>query len=200
MVERTSKKIERAEKPGVFIGSNSALDFLNTQWPTAEGTEDFFETDEDVLSWLRQTGLAPVGIAEVRPSGSLVRAAHALRSVIRILIESRKAGKSPDLSDLNAFLAADQSHTQLIWSKAKTIEMQTSRSTDTAEQLLAPVAVKAGELLAKGDFGRVRRCDSETCVHWFYDLTRPGHRRWCSMATCGNRLKVKEYRRRQKSN
>ncbi|WP_044176364.1 CGNR zinc finger domain-containing protein [Granulicella mallensis] len=199
MVERTSKKIEQVEKPGVFLASHAALDLLNTEWPTAAGTEDFFETDGDVFSWLRQTGLAPVGVTEVRPSGSLVRAAHALRSVIRILIEARKAGKRPDLSDLNAFLAAAQSHPQLIWSKARTIEIQTSRSTDTAEQVLAPIAVKAAELLANGDFERVRRCDSETCVHWFYDLTRPGRRRWCSMATCGNRLKVKEYRRRLNS-
>ncbi|QNI30429.1 ABATE domain-containing protein [Alloacidobacterium dinghuense] len=67
------------EKRGVFLASNSALDFLNTEWPTPSGKEDFFETDQDVFSWLRQAGLASKGVEEVRPTGALLRAARALR-------------------------------------------------------------------------------------------------------------------------
>ena len=199
MLGRMLKNSRPAEKKGVFLASHPALDFLNTQWPTASGTEDFFETDEDVLSWLRQAGLAPAGVTEVRPSGALLRAAHALRTVIRTMVESRKAGKIPDLSDLNAFLVAAQSHPQLSWTPSKTIVMKTVRAANTAEQVLSPVALEAAELFSTADFRRVRRCDDPSCVHWFYDLTRPGRRRWCSMATCGNRLKVKTYRRRLKS-
>lgn len=199
MLEGMRRKSEPVEKRGVFLASHLAIDFLNTEWPTASGHEDFFEKDDDVFIWLRQAGLAPEGVEEVRPSGSLLRAARALRSVIRFLVEGRKAGKTPDLSDLNAFLLAAQSHPQLAWTRSKTIAMKTVRSSDTAEQVLAPVALKAAELFYKADFRRVRRCDDSTCVHWFYDQTKPGRRRWCSMATCGNRLKVKTYRRRLKS-
>ncbi|WP_158945153.1 ABATE domain-containing protein [Granulicella sp. S190] len=198
MLEVMSKHSRSFEKRGVFLASDTALDFLNTEWPTASGKEDFFETDEDVFTWLRQAGLAPEGVTSVRPSGALLRAAQALRTVIRSLVESRKEGKVPDFSDLNAFLIAAQSHPQLLWTKSKTIALETVRSADTAEQLLAPVALKAAELFSTADFRRVRRCDDPTCVHWFNDLTRPGRRRWCSMATCGNRLKVKSYRRRLK--
>jgi len=198
MLEAMAKNTKHVEKRGVFLASNAALDFLNTEWPTASGTEDFFETDEDVFSWLRQAGLAPDGVTEVRPSGALLRAARALRAVIRSLVEARKAGKVPDFSDLNAFLVAAQSHPQLAWTTSKTIALKTVRAAETAEQVLAPVALRAAELFSTADFRRVRRCDDPTCVHWFHDLTRPGRRRWCSMATCGNRLKVKSYRRRLK--
>lgn len=199
MLDVMRKDPASAKKRGLFLASHAALDFLNTEWPAADGKDDFFETDEDVLIWLRQAGMAPEGIKEVRPSGALLRSAIALRAVIRTLVESRKAGKVPDLSDLNAFLVAAQSHPQLLWTSSKTIAMKTLRPTDTAEQVLSPVALMAAELFSTADFRRVRRCDDPTCVHWFYDQTRPGRRRWCSMATCGNRLKVKTYRRRKRA-
>jgi predicted RNA-binding Zn ribbon-like protein len=198
MLEEMAKNSSPVEKRGVFLASDPSLDFLNTEWPTASGKEDFFETDEDVFSWLRQAGLASDGVQEVRPTGALLRAARALRSVLRTLVESRKAGKVPDFSDLNAFLVAAQSHPQLVWTKSKSIAIQTVRAADTAEQILAPVALKAAELFSSADFRRVRRCGERTCVHWFLDTTRPGQRRWCSMATCGNRLKVRTYRQRLK--
>jgi predicted RNA-binding Zn ribbon-like protein len=199
MLDAMAKTSEAAEKRGVFLAGQPALDFLNTEWPTATGKQDFFETDEDVISWLHQAELAPNGLKEVRPSGALLRSAHALRSVIRSLVEARKAGKTPDLSDLNAYLTAAQSYPQLAWASPKTIAVKTIRPADTAEQVLAPVALKAAELLSAGDLRRVKLCDDPTCVHWFYDQTKPGHRRWCSMATCGNRLKVKTYRQSRRA-
>jgi predicted RNA-binding Zn ribbon-like protein len=195
MLEWMPRNHDSKEKRALFLASQPAVDFLNTVWPT----EDFFETDEDVFTWLRQAGLSPEGVTDVRPSGALLRAARALRDTIRTLIEMRKAGKQGDFSDLNAFLAAAQSHPQLSWTKSRTVAMETILPTDTAEQVLAPLALKAAELFAYADFRRVRLCDDPTCVHWFYDQTRPGKRRWCSMATCGNRRKVKAYRRRRKS-
>jgi predicted RNA-binding Zn ribbon-like protein len=65
--------------------------------------------------------------------------------------------------------------------------------------MLAPVAEWAADLLADGDFELIRRCESEECVLWFYDRTKSHHRRWCSMATCGNRHKVAQYRMRQQN-
>jgi predicted RNA-binding Zn ribbon-like protein len=199
MLEWMPRNRDSKEKRALFLAGQAAVDFLNTEWPNATGKEDFFETDDDVFTWLRQAHLAPDGVTSVRPTGSLLRATRALRDTIRVLIETKKAGKHGDLSDLNAFLAAAQSHPQLSWTKTRSIVVETIRPSDTAEHILAPLALKAADLLAHADFRRVRLCDDPTCVHWFYDQTKPGRRRWCSMATCGNRLKVKEYRRRKKS-
>jgi len=69
MLEEMAKNSRPVEKRGVFLASDPSLDFLNTEWPTASGKEDFFETDEDVFSWLRQAGLASDGAEEVRPTG-----------------------------------------------------------------------------------------------------------------------------------
>lgn len=43
---------------------------------------------------------------------------------------------------------------------------------------------------------RVRRCANRECVLHFHDTTRGCRRRWCSMATCGNRAKQTALRAR----
>lgn len=40
---------------------------------------------------------------------------------------------------------------------------------------------------------RIRRCGNPECLLWFLDVSRPGTRRWCSMAECGNREKARRH-------
>ncbi|MCF8468287.1 MAG: CGNR zinc finger domain-containing protein, partial [Sneathiella sp.] len=42
-------------------------------------------------------------------------------------------------------------------------------------------------------------CASDDCDLYFVNLSRNGRRRWCSMATCGNRAKVNAYLKRQET-
>ena len=61
----------------------------------------------------------------------------------------------------------------------------------------APVpAREAARLFADVDRNRVRKC--ENCVGHFYDNSKKGNRRWCSMQLCGNRLKVAAYAARKR--
>jgi predicted RNA-binding Zn ribbon-like protein len=69
----------------------------------------------------------------------------------------------------------------------------------SVEALLVPVAEAVARLLAEGDFSLVRKCESSDCTLWFYDRTKSHHRRWCSMAQCGNRMKVAAFRARRKA-
>jgi predicted RNA-binding Zn ribbon-like protein len=47
-----------------------------------------------------------------------------------------------------------------------------------------------------GSWHRFRLCANPECTTVFYDRSRNHTARWCSMRTCGNRHKVREYRRR----
>jgi predicted RNA-binding Zn ribbon-like protein len=60
--------------------------------------------------------------------------------------------------------------------------------------LLAAIARDAVELFASA--ARIRACAGEGCAIVFLDSSRAGQRRWCSMAGCGNRAKVEDFRRR----
>lgn len=63
--------------------------------------------------------------------------------------------------------------------------------------VLATVSRDAIHLLATGDPRRVRECAADDCSLVFHDASRPGTRRWCSMAGCGNRAKTTRFRTRR---
>jgi predicted RNA-binding Zn ribbon-like protein len=67
-----------------------------------------------------------------------------------------------------------------------------------SEDLFAPLVHSAAKLFAEADRNRVRKCGK--CVLHFYDTSKKGTRRWCSMQLCGNRLKVAAYAARQRLN
>ena len=48
----------------------------------------------------------------------------------------------------------------------------------------------------EADRNRVRKCES--CVLHFWDTSKKGSRRWCSMKLCGNRVKVAAYAARRR--
>ncbi|MYV67193.1 hypothetical protein GT043_14890, partial [Streptomyces sp. SID2131] len=45
---------------------------------------------------------------------------------------------------------------------------------------------------------RIRACAHEACILHFFDTSRNGTRRWCSMAVCGNRAKASRHYARTK--
>jgi predicted RNA-binding Zn ribbon-like protein len=47
--------------------------------------------------------------------------------------------------------------------------------------------------------GRLRACANTECNLFLIDHSRPGTARWCSMATCGNRAKVRAHARQRRA-
>lgn len=68
---------------------------------------------------------------------------------------------------------------------------------DGVDAMLATIARDAVELLGGGKADRLRACEGDGCAILFLDSSRAGHRRWCSMTSCGNKAKVSEFRRRE---
>jgi predicted RNA-binding Zn ribbon-like protein len=62
---------------------------------------------------------------------------------------------------------------------------------------LSLVARDALDLASGQEPGRVRRCANPDCNILFFDTSRPGKRRWCSMARCGNQAKKANQRARR---
>jgi predicted RNA-binding Zn ribbon-like protein len=65
-------------------------------------------------------------------------------------------------------------------------------------QALSTLARGAVELLDAANAERIRECDADDCAMVFYDESRSNNRRWCSMARCGNRAKVRKHRATQR--
>lgn len=179
------------------LADDPVLDMLNTLANIDGVPWDFWQTDADVAVWLaRLQWVERDGIPEFEP-GALLSAARELREVIRELVAARKARQPGNPAALNAFLRKAVSHPQLVWPAAEAPRLERQRKQQTTEQFLAPIAEAAAKLLVEGDFNLIRRCEHPECILWFYDRTKAHKRRWCSMALCGNRHKVAEFRKRK---
>ena len=58
---------------------------------------------------------------------------------------------------------------------------------------LAVEAVLAWSTVAARFPGRLRACANDECNLFLLDHSRPGTAKWCSMATCGNRMKARAH-------
>lgn len=184
-----------------FVGDHLALDFLNTVAGTGYDRIEFLTDDAQVLNWLRQAGVPVDEAAQASkrwPPGALHDAAVALREAGRALIARRKAGKHADPAVLNRILARGSAYQQLVWKPGGQPRRVAHRRVEAAEDLLVPIAEAMAELLETGDYQLVRKCENPGCTLWFYDRTKSHRRRWCSMAVCGNRMKVAAFRARQR--
>jgi hypothetical protein len=63
----------------------------------------------------------------------------------------------------------------------------------TAPDLLAPVLWSAGDLVLNAGRLRIRQCANDKCLWLFVDESKSGTRRWCDMASCGNRAKARRH-------
>lgn len=179
------------------LADDPVLDMLNTLANIDGVPWDFWQADADVAAWLTRVEWVEQDSIPGFEPGALLSAARELREVIRDLVAARKARQPGNPAALNAFLRKAVSHPQLVWPATEAPRLERQRKQQTAEQFLAPIAEAAATLLVEGDFKLIRRCEHPECILWFYDRTKAHKRRWCSMALCGNRHKVAEFRKRK---
>ena len=105
--------------------------------------------------------------------------------------------RDPKESPIDRVLEARRRHAR-VRADGVSLSVEGAVDDDVPLGLLEPVARAALELVTQGDRARLRQCDADDCGLWFYDTSRNGSRRWCSMARCGNRAKVAAHYRRHR--
>ena len=191
----------------LFLGNHLALDFLNT-CPVQNGEAVELLPDFDaLLRWFQAADLlSSREAASLRQQwGESARAQHVVEAVrelrerLRKEVLARERGGTVHraaLDELNHLMAEHPMLTRLKTSgNASTTELWFDPR--RPEDLFAPLAHSAATLFAVADRNRVRKCGQ--CVLHFYDTSKKGTRRWCSMQLCGNRLKVAAYAARRRT-
>jgi predicted RNA-binding Zn ribbon-like protein len=127
-----------------------------------------------------------------------LQAARALRLVAHRVFSALAQGRRPRRADLDV-LASDQAAAagaaRLAPASDGTWRMEWPAA--DPDRIRFAVAVDAVALLGDpGRLARVRRCPGPECGWLFLDTS--GRRRWCSMTTCGSRVKMRRlYERRR---
>lgn len=187
----------------IRLGGHPALDFCNTWagWDDLTNPRgEWLRSYDDLAVWTFHAGL--LGLADVRRlrrSGR--RDPHGARTLLAEARGLRTAAHSVvlDPTDQRAMAGV----TGQIRQSAAIVRLEPGRPprwTFTREAGLAlplrAVAWSVGELLTTADLDRVRACPGHDCGWLFLDTS--GRRRWCSMASCGNRAKVSAFAARQR--
>lgn len=178
-----------------FIGNNLALDFLNSVYGAGEDRCDCLADDAGALAWLKAAGmLAP---EYSMPVAGLATLARTLRDAGARLIDGGAPALPRDIETVNRILEAGQPRQRLVREEDGRYALASERRDDSLSSLLEPLASALSRLLAEGELAQVHRCEAHDCTLRFLDVTRSRRRRWCSMALCGNRMKVAAFRARK---
>ena len=65
--------------------------------------------------------------------------------------------------------------------------------------LLWHIAASFADLLQSEDRSRIKICRHDDCEYVFFDSSKNKSRRWCDDKVCGNILKARRFRSRQKA-
>ena len=191
----------------LFLGNHLALDFLNTR-PLLSGEEptELLPDFAALQRWFRAAGLLGPRDASAlqRQWGESDKARRTLESLHRLREKQRKeilkyeAGEDlprANVEEINRLMAEHPMRTRLI---ATEDGLRTELYCDSREpeDLLGPIVHSIAQLFADLDRTKIRKCSN--CVLHFYDTSKKGTRRWCSMRVCGNRAKVATYAARHR--
>lgn len=179
-----------------FLGDNLALDFINSEYLVEGQPYDCFSDDHSVTSWLITAGL----LSDDRqvPEG-LLTDARALRENARRVVQATLDRAQVDLTVINRVLEVGRPVSKLEWDgERQKFRVALYHNADSPSGLLWPIADALMSLVTSDKFEFVRQCEAHDCILLFHDLSKSHRRRWCSMATCGNRMKVAAFRSRKK--
>ena len=189
--------LERGAPWWYWLGGRPALDLVNTRRERWWRDVETLVTPRDFGEWVVGAGLlADVPIVEPE----LLEAARELREAINaavLALATPDGCRADALATIDRWLAEAFVADRLTAGADGLPVLTAGVPASLGRHALGLVARDAARMLGTDERARVRVCASETCSARFYDRSRGGHRRWCSMQGCGNVAKARRHRARQ---
>src|SRR6058998_840717 len=182
-----------------FLGERLAVDLLNTV-VVQDGRVHLLQGPMDVAAWAEAAGVLPQGALGGSAAGREPERLRGFRETLRRgLVAWAMGGTHPrGLSALlNRHLARDPEVSEVTASRGKVVTRRRPAGAPL-DRLYGAVARSLAELLAGDDPRRLRKCANPACRLMFYDVSKAGRRRWCSMQTCGGQAKARAFYRRRR--
>lgn len=175
--------------PRPLVGEPVSLDLLNTRWMADGVRQDLLTGVEGLGVWLRTNGLDE----RFRADAETLRHTLTARDALRGLVD--RPGDPAATAEVDAVLGHGRIRATL------TLEGP-GEEAEFADLAWGPGWTAARDYLdlLRTHPERIRACAHEACILHFFDTSRNGTRRWCSMAACGNRAKASRHYARTKDN
>jgi predicted RNA-binding Zn ribbon-like protein len=205
----TATRVTIERSPFIFVGERLWLDFVNCEYGLrrVDALRDF----ESMVRWLEAASVLDAerasGIrrrAQQQPAGASVALVDGrrVRTALRGLAERGPMSERvryDGLMEINRVLGRSAGTRRVDLRTDGTFIRSFVPVGDAFAGLVIPIVESAADALILGELPRVRRCADPRCQRVFFDNTKNGRRRWCDMATCGNRAKAARHREKVKA-
>ncbi|MGI8579248.1 MAG: CGNR zinc finger domain-containing protein [Solirubrobacteraceae bacterium] len=180
-----------------WLGGRPALDFVNTFRERWWRQVETLVTPADLSQWTVRAGLVD---EPPRFTPALLASARELREAINTALVATLEGRAAPanaLDTIDGWLVESRVPDRLVRGDNRQASLEPGYPAHPGRYALGLISRDAAEMLGTDQRDRVRVCASETCSARFYDRSRAGRRRWCSMEGCGNTAKARRHRARQ---
>ncbi|KDR42239.1 CGNR zinc finger domain-containing protein [Caballeronia glathei] len=186
------------------VGGHVVLDFVNTCGGAGKERDSEQLVDwRDALGWAGANGL--LGASDRRHiekarlhaghgTSDILSDLRAMREAMHAVFSAIAGGAPPSeapLRRLEGHILKAMRHAHLHVDGQAPVRWTVRPEKAGTALIRDRLAIAASELLAQPMLSNVRECGA--CSWLFLDQSRSKSRRWCSMATCGNRVKAQRH-------
>jgi predicted RNA-binding Zn ribbon-like protein len=167
--------------------------FVNTL-DVEDGT-DRLETLQSWRQWLQDSELIVPG---ARLGSDHLDEAREVREAVRALLAANSGGSSDRGESEQVAKLLGDGRVTLTGGDSGALGLDLAPARDP-RHFIAQLRGIVYEAQLKGSWPRLKLCENAECSWAFYDSSRNRSGSWCRMGECGNRLKNRAYRARQRS-
>jgi predicted RNA-binding Zn ribbon-like protein len=193
------------------VSVDTALEFIDTLEYTHGEPVELLDTTAAAVDWLHDHGvlhehLEPeceaIQVPGVEADRALIHI-RTVRAALRELVDATVQGRPPADAALEVANAAMGARQRLVLVRRtegapdpSPVILGHRHEGDPLEDAIARIAERIAREVSGDEADRLRICADDGCRFVFFDASRTGRRRWCDMATCGNRAKAARHRAR----
>ncbi|MGY4709326.1 CGNR zinc finger domain-containing protein [Mycolicibacterium sp. CBM1] len=149
----------------------------------------------DAEPWLRAHGLLPAG-HDVGADD--LRTIREVREALRAMLVHNAGGGAPTPEQLRPLRRVAQASSARVHLGADgAVRVAADTDGDSLDARLLGLLLVVSEAQRDGTWGLLKACHNDDCRWAFYDRSRNHGGTWCDMASCGNKLKNREFRARR---
>jgi predicted RNA-binding Zn ribbon-like protein len=167
--------------------------FVNT-WDGDHGS-DLLLDPAAARDWLTDAGLWS---AERAPDPAELHLARGVREGIRAILVANSGGPQPEPAELQPLQAVAHTSRPALQVGPDGQVSLGAEPAGPSDAALLTLMLTIRDAQHDGSWQRLKACGNPDCRWAFYDRSHSQAGAWCDMATCGNRIKNRRLRQRQK--
>lgn len=185
---------DRTEAPGDLAVVEAFVNTITYNWD--DPAEEVLTGPTALGRWLSKHGLLASG-ERITDQADLERAV-AVREALRELLHANHDDVPPRADALD-LLARESPRAPLAVAFAGDGHAALAPLGTGLDRAIAILLAIVFHAMHDGTWERLKACRNDGCRWAFYDSSRNRSGRWCDMAVCGNRAKVRAYRERHRA-